>query len=68
MTVFLKIRNNKLKNTTKTILFRNLQLKIRKKKKKKSSGTYLTVENGPDEIFFGYLKIYVDTKIYSMEP
>ena len=66
MTVFLKIRNNKLKNTPKTILFRNLQLKIRKKKK--SSGTYLTVENGPDEIFFGYLKFYVGTKMYSMEP
>ena len=50
MTVFLKIRNNKLRKTTKTILLRNLQLKIRKKKKK-SSGTYLIAKNGPDEIF-----------------
>ena len=63
MTVFLKIRNNEIKNTPKTILFRNLQLKIHKK----SSVTYLTIENGPDEIFFGYLKFYMDTTMYILK-
>ena len=41
---------NGLKMTPKTIYNRNLHDFLRKKKKKNSSGTYLTAMNGPEEI------------------